>query len=113
MTSVPRPGWIILAYYGVQFLIGVLVHVGSSKAAPGLLDLGSAGLFWLIITNLVFIWIPWGQQTWFALAVTLLVPVGIALAWRRLTGWTRLFAIVALLVGLNVCNLYLAMLAGA
>ena len=113
MSAAAKPGWVILAYYGLQFLVGLFVHITYSDHTGGLLDLGSGALLWLLMANFTFIWVPWDHQTWFAVVAVILAPVGIALAWWRLRGWTRLLAIIALLVALNASNLYLVALAGA
>lgn len=112
MPAAPKPGWIVVAYFMAQFLVGVFMKIDNSYDTPGLLDLGHGGLTWLFITNVLFLWAPWVHQTWFSPVIVVLIPIAIVAAWLRLKGWVRLIAIISLLVCLNAYSFYVAMLTG-
>jgi hypothetical protein len=110
MPAAPNPVWIVAAYYGAQFLFGVLLNIKLSEDWPGLLGLGVGGLWWLFVTNIFFFMAPWIHQSWVAPVILILIPTSIVLAWWRLKGWVRLIAIIALLLCLNAYSVYVVAL---
>lgn len=112
MPAAPRPGWIVLTYYGAHFLFGVLLNIKHSDDWPGLLDLGQGGLWWLMLTNVFFFMAPSIHQSWLSPVILILIPTAIVLAWWRLKGWVRLIAVIALLLCLNAYSIYVVALTG-
>jgi hypothetical protein len=112
MPAAPKLRWIFLTYYAVMFMIGVVMELKTSYEALGLLDLGRAGVWWLMMTNLFFFAAPWIHDSWIAPVIVILVLGAIMVACFRLKGWIRAIAVVALLLCLNAYSLYALMLTG-
>jgi|SRR5687768_4370761 len=111
MPAAPKPGWIVLAYFVAQFLVGVFM-IDVSYNTPSLLDFWHDGLTWLFMTNVLFFCAPWVHQIWFSSVIVVVIPISIVAAWLRLKGWMRLIAIISLLACLNAYGFYVTMLTG-
>lgn len=112
MPAAPKLSWCLLAYFAVHFLIGVAMKVDGSYETLSPLELGRAGLWWLMLTHVFFFMAPWIHQSWIAPVIVILVPMAVVFAGIRLSGWIRLVAVLALLLGLNAYSIYVVALTG-
>lgn len=112
MRAAPKLGWCLFGYYVVLFLVGVTMEIDRSYEMPGLLDLGRAGVWLIMLTHVFFFWAPWVHQSWLAPAIVVLIPGAMVFAGIRLRGWGRLAAVFALLFCLNAYSIYVVALTG-
>jgi hypothetical protein len=112
MPAAPKLGWCLAAYFVVLFFIGVGMKIDGAHETPGLLDLGRAGLWLLMLTHVFFFMGPWIHQSWIAPVIVILVPAALVFAGVRLRGWLRLLAILVLLLCLNAYSIYVVALTG-